>query len=215
MSDWVLEDGLFVEPRLKAAGLRHGMTAASAGDMGRPELRAAFGAPVTLKQVHGRTILRAAPDADGREGDGLVSRGPGPAVGVYSADCLPVLMWSDDGAVVGAFHAGWRGLAAGMLEAAAASFEGPVSAAVGPHIGACCYEVGPELEPRFAPSSFSRDGARLMLDLGAEARVRLRAAGLEDSRIGVSGLCTACRPELFSWRRDGVRRNMMAFIAPL
>lgn len=215
VGDWTLQNGIFVEPRLAAAGLRHGMTTASQGDMSQPARRAAFGGPVTLKQVHGRTILSAAVEAEGREGDGLLSRAGGCAVGVFAADCLPVLMWSDGGRSVGAFHAGWRGLAAGMLEAAAASFDGPFRAAVGPHIGPCCYEVGPELEPRFSPSSFSRAGSRLMLDLGAEARLRLRAAGLDDSRIGVSELCTSCRPELFSWRRDGVKRSMLAFIAPL
>lgn len=215
VGEWALSDGLFTEPRLAAAGLRHGMTAASLGDMSRAALREGFGDPVTLKQVHGATIHAALPGAAGREGDGLVSRTGGPAVGVFAADCLPVLMWSDDGRSVGAFHAGWRGLAAGMLEAAAASFDGPCSAAVGPHIGACCYEVGPELERHFAPASFRRDGARRTLDLGAEALLRLRSAGLDESRIGVSGLCTSCRPELFSWRRDGVKRSMLAFIAPL
>ncbi|MDE2290860.1 MAG: polyphenol oxidase family protein, partial [Elusimicrobia bacterium] len=148
--------------------------------------------------------------------DGLVSRTPGLAVGVFSADCVPILLWTDDARTVGAFHGGWRGLAAGIGRAAVAAMGGGarLSASVGPRIGACCYRVGPELAGSFADERFERRDGGLFLDLGAEALSQLTAAGVAAERVSVSSLCTSCRPELSSWRRDRVRSNMLSFVAP-
>ncbi|MFH1723210.1 MAG: polyphenol oxidase family protein [Elusimicrobiota bacterium] len=158
--------------------------------------------------------------------DGIISVAPGPSVGVFVADCLPVLLWDDTGRAVGAVHAGWRGLAAGVLQAAVDSFDGigvapgSLRAAVGPHIGPCCYRVGPELRPLFRTGSFSTgsfsESGGLRLDLGAEARSRLIEAGVSAGCVAVSEDCTACREEdFFSFRRDKIRRSMLALIAPV
>lgn len=216
---WALAGGVLTEPRLRAAGVRHGFTTAAAGDLAAPEARAAagLGDVLVLKQVHGSAVHAARPGLKGLEGDGWVSAGP--AVGVFTADCSPLLLWSGDGRVVGAFHAGWRGLAAGMPEAALRAMEAAgareVSAALGPLIGPCCYEVGPEFEAAFPASSLRRSGGRLAFDQRAEALRRLAAAGLPAARVAVSPECTACGPTpFFSWRRDRVRRSLFSFIAP-
>ena len=202
-----------------ATALRRGFTTAADGDMASLAAReaAGLGDVLTLKQVHGATVLRAEPAAVGREADGWVSDGP--AVGVFSADCTTLLLWSQDGRRVGAFHAGWRGLAAGMPEAAVralreAGAEG-ISGALGPLIGPCCYDVGPEFESTFPSASLSRRDGKLYFDQRAEALRRLESAGLPLERVEVSRECTACGPtRFFSWRRDRVRRSLFSYIAP-
>jgi YfiH family protein len=115
---------------------------------------------------------------------------------VIVADCLPVAL--SDGERVAMVHCGWRGLAGGILEKALALFAETPTAAVGPGIGACCYEVGDEVRDQF-DTRFA-DGR--MLDLRAVADDRLRAAGVE--RVEHVDLCTSCREDLFfSHRRDG------------
>jgi len=167
-------------------------------------------APLTLKQTHSATILSAALESAGSEGDGWIA-GPGFLVGVFVADCLPLILFDEPVTRVAVVHAGWRGIAAGIAQEAVVRFGGAperLFAAIGPHIGACCYTVGSELRERFAPDHF--DGDRL--DLGAALRAELENAGLAPDRIGVSALCTRCREEdFFSFRRDGTKRNMMAF----
>jgi purine-nucleoside/S-methyl-5'-thioadenosine phosphorylase / adenosine deaminase len=115
---------------------------------------------------------------------------------VLVADCLPVAL-AGQGQVAIA-HCGWRGLAGGILEKALARFDTPPAAAVGPGIGACCFEVGDEVLAQFD----ARFAQGRMLDLRAVADARLRAAGVE--RVEHADLCTSCRPDLFfSHRRDG------------
>jgi YfiH family protein len=194
-------------PLLASAGVRHGFglrTSPALPGVRRP------------RQVHGAIVVRAdAGDALG-EADAALATQPGVAVGVVTADCVPVLVAA--GPAVAAVHAGWRGLAAGVipraLEALAEAAPGaaPV-AAVGPCIGACCYEVdapvldalgrrfGRALESGLRPA---RPGHAL-LDLAALAREALLAAGLLPSRVGVlEGACTRCDAARFhSFRRDG------------
>ena len=116
---------------------------------------------------------------------------------VLVADCLPVALAG--GGRVAMLHCGWRGLAGGIVEAALERFDEPPAAAIGPGIGRCCYEVGPEVLKAFSDLDGVADGR--MLDLRAVARQRLEAGGarvLEDV-----DLCTNCRPDLFfSHRRD-------------
>ena len=114
---------------------------------------------------------------------------------VLVADCLPVALAA--GGQVGMVHCGWRGLAGGIVATAVARFDEPPAAAVGPGIGACCYEVGDEVRQEFE----DRFAEGRMLDLRAIADDRLRAAGVE--RIEHADLCTSCRDDLFfSHRRD-------------
>ena len=129
-----------------------------------------------------------------------------------SADCLPIAIAATNGRpAVAAVHAGWRGLAEGVLDAAVAALGGgPLSAVVGPAVGPCCYEVGPEVA-----ALFDADLTRgRMLDLWSAAERALRLAGVE--RVERVDLCTRCNPELFfSHRRDGPRRGLQGVIAAI
>jgi polyphenol oxidase len=143
------------------------------------------------RQVHGTRVVV---DADGaQEADGQVTTQRGVAAIVLVADCLPVALAGPQAA--GVVHAGWRGLAAGVLEAGVAALAGgPVAAAIGPGIGACCYEVGDDVRKVFGTEGRT-------LDLKAIARRRLEDAGVAE--IHDCGLCTACDPRrFFSHRRD-------------
>jgi YfiH family protein len=142
------------------------------------------------RQVHGARIV-----VDGQgieEADGQMTTRPGVAAIVLVADCLPVAL-GGPGAVA-MLHAGWRGLAAGVLEAGVAAMGGAVAAAIGPGIGPCCYEVGDDVRAVFGTSERT-------LDLKAIARARLAAAGVDE--IHDCALCTACDAQrFFSHRRD-------------
>lgn len=221
---------LFRVPRLESLGVPHGCTRRGSGDMQDPARReraartAGFDVSIRTfrKQLHGTEIFEAVSQNDPPQdvcGDGWTLRTPGLAAGIFMADCVPIFLWDEDASVVGVFHAGWRGVASGMPEAAVKSFEkagvrpGAVAAALGPHIGPCCYRVGPELSARFDPGNFSRRKDGLYLDLGAEVRMRLVSAGVRSDAVSSSGVCTHCREQdFFSFRRDKIRRNMMAFV---
>jgi polyphenol oxidase len=165
--------------------------------------RAADGAPIAFaRQVHGTRViaLDEAPGDDGaiEEADGVVTRAPGVAALVLTADCVPVALAAPD--AVAMVHAGWKGLSGGVLEAgvAALAATGPVHAAIGPAAGACCYEVGPEVAERFP--AWALDGRRL--DLKAVAAALLRAAGVAE--VLDVGRCTMCEPDVFfSHRASG------------
>ncbi|MEK7859263.1 MAG: peptidoglycan editing factor PgeF [Elusimicrobiota bacterium] len=229
-STWALEKGLFIDERLKRLGIRHGVTARTLGDMQHADRRRAAlaGAGVVteahfLKQVHGTVIIdvpaASAPEA-GAAADGWITASPKTALGVYAADCLPLFVWERRGRAAGVFHSGWRGTALGMPGKAVAAFSQrygieprDLQAAVGPHIGPCCYKVGSDLEGRFRAESFSRDAGVLRLDLGAEARSQLLSAGLAEEDVSVSDACTSCQTQLlFSFRRDKTGSRMMAFL---
>ena len=131
------------------------------------------------------------------EADGHVLRDPGLAALVFTADCLPVAVAGPKGMAM--LHGGWRGLAGGILAAGAEAGEA-TSAAIGPGIGPCCYEVGEEVLESFAGLGEGVAEGR-MLDLPEVARRLLAAAGIE--RVESAGLCTYCEAELFfSHRRD-------------
>jgi YfiH family protein len=154
------------------------------------------------KQVHGIRVDRVgAPDAYGLEADGLLTDAPGLLVGVRTADCLPILIAHRDRPFVGAVHAGWRGLAVGILDRLAERIaEGgwrtaDCAAFVGPAIGPCCYEVGSEVGERFGRHF---DGKTL--DLKGFAAERLSVLGFGEVRD--EGLCTHCTATLHSYRRD-------------
>jgi hypothetical protein len=142
------------------------------------------------------------------EVDGHVVRGPGLAPLVLTADCLPVALAGPGG--VAMLHCGWRGLAAGIVARGAALVEAS-AAAIGPGIGPCCYEVGPEVLDAFADLGEGIADGR-MLDLAEVARRTLARAGVE--RIESAGLCTFCEAGLFfSHRRDQGRTGRMGNLA--
>ena len=131
---------------------------------------------------------------------------------VLVADCVPLAL-STRGAVA-AVHCGWRGVAAGIVpravETVAALGSGSVSAVVGPGIGACCYDVGPEVVERFTARGHALQGTKL--DLAACVEVELRRAGVDD--VAVAGICVSCNEELFfSHRRDGGVTGRQAALA--
>jgi YfiH family protein len=180
--------------------------------------------PRWLKQVHGASVVRwdeaEAPHA-GRarpQADAAVTARPGTVLAILSADCLPVLLCAEDGSEVGAAHAGWRGLAAGVLEATVAAMETPpdrLLAWLGPAIGPTRYEVGREVRDVFLTRN--RDAHAVfeptrpghwLCDLYALARQRLRAAGV--SRIHGEILCTYGDPERFYSHRRDTRTGRMA-----
>jgi YfiH family protein len=147
------------------------------------------------RQVHGTTVVDADPDAV-QDADGQVTGRPGVAPIVLVADCVPIALVAPG--AVGMLHAGWRGLAGGIVaegvERLRALGAGRIAAAVGPGAGPCCYEVGAEVHAAFGTSGRT-------VDLKAIARARLEEAGV--SEIHDCGLCTMCDPErFFSHRRD-------------
>ena len=147
------------------------------------------------RQVHSASVRRAHPRARGEPGDGLWTDAPGVPLLALTADCLPIALVHDGKLAV--LHAGWRGLLEGVVEAGVAAIGGADAACVGPAIGPCCYEVGPEVAGRF-DSDLTRDGR---LDLWTVAERLLRRAGARV--VERLDLCTACHPELFfSHRRD-------------
>jgi len=184
--------------------------------------------PVYLNQVHGRRVVRLTaadllPDAAIHDADASVTTEPGIACTAQVADCLPVLFAAPGGRAVGAAHAGWRGLALGVLEAtlhavceAAACEPHEVSAWLGACIGPTRFEVGPDVLAAFdaAPDSprFRAQGqGKWLADLGGLAVDRLQAAGVRD----VSGgrWCTVSEASrFFSFRRDRVTGRMAAFV---
>lgn len=190
----------------------------------RDRLRSAVGArPVFLQQVHGTGVV-ALDDAhnvvrDGTAADACTATTAGLACTIMVADCLPVLFTDEAGHRVAAAHAGWRGLAGGVLEQTVKAFgaegEGKVMAWVGPCIGPNAFEVGPEVKAAFeahaaeAASCFRPAPAagKWLADLPALARQRLRAAGASSvhGNDGTDGWCTVGNPSrFFSHRRDGV-----------
>ena len=177
----------------------------------RAAVEAQVGAPFAYgRQVHGTSVLSAAAPtrapADPAElvqADGQVTDRPGVAPMVLTADCLPVAIAAPG--AVGMLHAGWRGLAGGVLEEGLRRLRelapgGSVRAAIGPGAGPCCYEVGEEVHGHFAEIEGGRRGGKL--DLKLAARVRLERAGVAE--VHDCGLCTMCAdPSLFfSHRRD-------------
>jgi YfiH family protein len=167
-----------------------------------------------LSQVHGARVLRAQPGGPCwpvGPGDAIVCTEPGWVVYVRVADCTPVLLAGPRG--VAAVHAGWRGTVAGVLPEAleclmawSGQEPGDLCAVVGPSVGPCCYEVGPEVVEgleRHAPRELflhERSGARPTVDVAAVNLHLLRQRGIRAERLPG---CTSCDRRFHSWRRDG------------
>jgi YfiH family protein len=165
---------------------------------------------VFARQIHGTRLIdhRVVSPEEVVEADGHVVSEPDLAPLVFVADCLPVALAGPGG--VAMVHAGWRGLAGGILAAGAEAVEA-TGAAIGPGIGPCCYEVGEEVLSAFGGLGEGVARGR-MLDLPEVARRLLAAAGVE--RVESAGLCTSCEKELFfSHRRDEGRTGRQAGIA--
>lgn len=193
----------------------------------RRRLRHALDVPAEprwLRQVHGTRVVTPGPQPEPEppEADAAWTDRPGIVCAVLTADCMPVVLADEAGTAVAVAHAGWRGLAAGVLEATLAAL--PVAperciAWLGPAIGPRRFEVGPEVRERLlaadagADSALRRgEGDRWLADLYTLARRRLRAAGV--ARIDGGGHCTFSEPaRFFSHRRDGQATGRMATLA--
>ena len=166
------------------------------------------------RQVHSTLVHRAEPGRHGEPGDGLWTDERDVPVLAFAADCLPIALVRTDAESPAAavLHAGWRGLLDGIVGAGLAALDGTLRACIGPAIGPCCYEVGPEVSGPFA-EAFGADVVRgRKLDLRTAAERALRAAGAVE--VEHVELCTACNPELlFSHRRTGEPRCVQGVIA--
>lgn len=177
----------------------------------RRRLSEHFGiAPAWLQQVHGVAVAHADPSMVATA-DGSWSATPGVACAVMTADCLPALFCNRAGTRVAAAHAGWRGLAAGVLEATLDSLDTPCAEVLvwlGPAIGPQRFEVGPEVREAFvtqlpaAEQAFvpSANAGRFMADIYQLARLRLAACGV--TAVYGGGYCTVSDPRFFSYRRS-------------
>lgn len=178
------------------------------------------GEPKWLKQVHGIRIIEAEQAAPGTEADGAIVRDPGVVCAVLTADCVPVLLCDKAGSAVGIAHAGWRGLAAGIVEGvvqAMGASAREVRAYLGPGIGPRAYEVGEEIrnvfvdrDPGAAAAFEPRHNGKYLADLYRLARRRLAAAGVVEVYGG--GFCTAGEERFFSYRRDGITGRMASLV---
>lgn len=194
---------------------------------------------VRVRQVHAASVrvlkegetgagdVAAVPD-----GDAIVSNAKGYVLSVQVADCVPIVMASEKAGVVSAVHAGWRGTCAAVARAAVEGMvrefgvnPSDVTAAIGPSIGTCCYEVGPSVREAFTAAGHgdaalarwfrTNEHGSLRLDLWTANRDQLRSAGVREDRIYISGLCTQTHHSLFeSYRVDGrAAGRMLALIA--
>lgn len=220
-------------------------------DDGWGEVAGAMGVPredlVRVHQVHGAAVVVARSGNAGRlpQADIVLCADPKVAIAVQAADCVPILIADDRTGVVASAHAGWRGLAARVPELTVqaltrefGSRPADLVAAIGPSIGACCYEVGAEVRDAFdraksneldlrrwfhdrpQPTALNPSMPGLapnprtdhwFMDGWAIARARLEGAGVPADRIHTAGLCTASHPTMFcSYRRDGKAAGRLA-----
>jgi YfiH family protein len=183
-----------------------------AGERGEVLRRIAPEAPgvAWAKQIHSATVLAAQEPGLQGEGDAVVTSRDGLALCVVTADCVPILLAGPGG--LAAVHAGWRGIASGIVGVTLSGLDGPAkawTAWVGPAIGSCCYEVGPEVAEQVLAQSdpaVARPGpaGKPHLDLHAAVRHQLAAAGVGE--VVCVPECTRCEDgKLWSYRREGKR----------
>jgi YfiH family protein len=171
--------------------------------------------------------VRQAGDARA-EGDALLTARRDLALGVSTADCVPILLADEGGGFVGVVHAGWRGTAASILSAALEALRNRgcdlnrIRIGMGPCIGPCCFEVGDEVveailraDPGAGDAIARPPGGRAKVDLALLNRRQARAAGVPDRSIAAASLCTVCRSDLLeSYRRSGGKPGrMIGFVA--
>ena len=198
------------------AWLRHGFSTRKTGDFrnwpSEPEIATAFDARgfriCALRQVHGVAVAVAdqAWGTEDREADVAVTDRPSVLVGVRTADCVPILLVDPVRRAVAAVHAGWRGAVAGIVQQSVSvlaaeygSLAGDIECAVGPGIGACCFEVGEEVADRFPEQVVDRSRRKPCVDLLAHVHSQLRSVGV--GPIAAVGECTKCNPELYDSHR--------------
>jgi YfiH family protein len=205
-----------IKPDWQASPAVHAfVTTRAFGDVPKVDLSALLpAAPVWLKQVHGNRVVQI-PIAGTVEADAAVARKSATVCAVQIADCMPVLLCDEDGTTVAAAHAGWRGLAAGVLEATVAAMGVPerkLLAWLGPAIGPRAYEVGEDVYStlsEYGNAFWPTRPGHWLLDLYAVARSKLGSL----KQVSGGDFCTYSEPErFFSYRRDRTSHRMGAFI---
>ena len=170
------------------------------------DIPAWFDKLATVKQIHSAIcVLANGRRGDLGPGDALLEDRPGAVIAIKTADCMPVLLVDERHRAIAAVHAGWRGTVARIVPAALASMHQrfgtdprDVHAAIGPGIGKCCYQVGPEVAAQFG------EQGRAHIDLTDANRLQLLECGVTRERVYASNLCTMCLADDFhSFRRDG------------
>lgn len=175
---------------------------------------------LTISQVHGTTLVE---DAQGAEADAIFTAKPGRAVGVRTADCLPILIEDPSGQRVAAVHAGWRGVMGEITPLVIRRFlelgadRSSLRVALGPAIQKCCFEVDGDLPQRFSDAFGSQvvvgGYEKPHLDLSLAVRISLEKLGLAAAQIDTLAHCTRCDQRFFSHRRDrGVTGRQLSFI---
>lgn len=191
-----------------------------------------FGSLITLKQTHS-TIVHIIDDSNAREfiddplieGDGLTTALSDTLVGILTADCIPILMCDPASRVIGAAHAGWKGVyneIAGYLIGSMTKFGADAThmkALIGPHIRSCCYEIGDDLAEKFAEKFGEQTlvhitGGKIHLDMETALRIQLTASGIPPKNIRSTGHCSFCSkdPLFYSYRRGDVTGRILTFI---
>jgi YfiH family protein len=172
---------------------------------------------VITRHVHGTDVWTVGrPLDDGAAFDGLVCDHTGPVLGAFAADCIPLLFAEPDARVCGAAHAGWRGTVAGVARNVVVRMQelgarpDRIRVALGPSIGPCCFEVGPEVVDAFraafgeVPGMIVPGPRKDHIDLRVAMRAELERAGVHPERVDDRPPCTRCEPDrFFSYRRDG------------
>jgi YfiH family protein len=227
-----LKNGIFQSTLFEDAGIVHGFTTRSWGNLGfgkNPgdpevvsnrkalfdELGLAHRNHIQPRQVHSSRGISSNDFEPGAEADATFSTADHDLLSILTADCLPILVYHPIG-VVAAIHAGWRGLYDGIIGNALSMLPPSPIVVVGPAIGPCCYEVGEDLASQFEKKFGSKvlvkaEKRKPHLDLQRTAYMQLQDAGVEE--IEIANLCTFCHPDLFfSYRRDGSSGRMMSFI---
>lgn len=216
---------VFSAALLQSAGFRHAFSTRSASF---EETARAIGMDPErvrrVKQVHSaRVVVVGNEPTESIEADALVSR-EDVGIAVQTADCVPVLVGDRRSGAVTAIHAGWRGVAGDIVSHAIEMLGGDredLVAAIGPCIGACCFEVGADVAEKIVGASDAsivdrRVGDKAFLDLRLAARIQLTRCGVANARIEDVAQCTYCEKELFfSYRRDGANAGrLISAIAP-
>ncbi len=172
----------------------------------------------TLNQVHSGKVFiirDGFKDATMGNGDALITGLKGIGIGVFTADCVPILLAEKSGSIIAVVHAGWRGTLSQISRATLIEMKkgfgiepSAFSCVVGPSIGGCCYEVGEDVASQFINKFedwkdflFRKDNAKYMLDLKEANRISLSKEGVKE--IEITGFCTKCNTDFHSYRRDG------------
>lgn len=196
-----LSEGVYRSPLLEQfSWLDHGFGGRNAPDW-PPKHHA------TVVQVHGETVVAVDSPGTHGEGDALTTSAAGLYISVRTADCLPLLIVDARQRRIAAVHSGWRGTVAGIPVAAIRSMQShpaDIWVAIGPGIGPCCFEVGPEVSEQFGQTG------RQYIDLFAHNQQKLLDFGVPTGQIAATAPCTRCAPQEFhSFRRDKAAAGRM------